>query len=85
MDDVARAELPSSSPFRASARPRASRGRQARGTMVPGAVTAPRPGRPVLQAELGARTDPEARALARAQDLLNRENRPALAAAIFKG
>ena len=53
--------------------------------MVPGAVTAPRPGRPVLQAELGARTDPEARALARAQDLLNRENRPALAAAIFKG
>jgi len=58
---------------------------QSRGehTTVPGAVTAPRPGKPVLQLELGLRRDAEARALAQAQTLLDRLNRPAQAAAIF--
>ncbi len=43
-----------------------------------------RPGRPVLQLELGLRRDPEARALARAQTLLDRDGQAAQAAAIFR-
>lgn len=54
-------------------------------TTVPGAVVAPRPGLPVLQLELGLRSDAEARALARAQALLDaRQPQPAQAAAIFR-
>jgi hypothetical protein len=53
-------------------------------TTVPGAITTPRPGRPVLQLELGLRGDQEARALARAQTLLDRDGRAAEAAAIFR-
>ncbi len=55
-------------------------------TTVPGAVTKARPGRPPLQLELGLRSDPEARALAQAQTLLDRKRnpKPAKAAAIFR-
>jgi hypothetical protein len=53
-------------------------------TTLPGAVTAPRPGKPVLELELGLRRDPKARALAQAQTLLNRDGKAAQAAAIFK-
>jgi tetratricopeptide (TPR) repeat protein len=49
-------------------------------------VPAPRlrPGRPPLALDLGLRTDPEARALERAQGLYNR-GRPKSAAAVFRG
>jgi tetratricopeptide (TPR) repeat protein len=53
-------------------------------TTVPGAITTPRPGKPVLQLELGLRRDAEAQALAQAQALLNRDRQAAQAAAIFK-
>ena len=53
-------------------------------TTLPGAITTPRPGKPVLQLEFGLRRDAEARALAQAQTLLNRDNQAAQAAAIFK-
>ncbi|HZT54188.1 MAG TPA: tetratricopeptide repeat protein [Gaiellaceae bacterium] len=52
-------------------------------TTLPGAVTAPRPGRPPLQLELGLRRDPEARALERAETLYAR-GRVGRAAAIFR-
>ncbi len=53
-------------------------------TTPPGAITTPRPGKPVLQLEFGPRTDTEARALAQAQTLLDRDGQAAKAAAIFK-
>jgi len=53
-------------------------------TTVPGAVTTPRPGLPPIQLEFGLRTDPQARALARAQTLLDKEHRAAQASAIFR-
>jgi tetratricopeptide (TPR) repeat protein len=53
-------------------------------TTLPGAVTAPRPGTPVLQLELGLRRDAEARALEDAQTLLDRDGQAAQAAAIFQ-
>jgi tetratricopeptide (TPR) repeat protein len=55
-------------------------------TTPAGAVTKPRPGTPVLQLELGARGDTEARALAQAEALLdNRKHpQPVRAAAIFR-
>jgi TolA-binding protein len=53
-------------------------------TTVPGAVTHPRPGRPLLQLEFGTRSDPEARALVQAETLLDREHQAARAAAIFR-
>jgi tetratricopeptide (TPR) repeat protein len=43
-----------------------------------------RPGKPVLQLELGLRRDAEARALEHAQTLLNRDGRATQAAAIFQ-
>jgi tetratricopeptide (TPR) repeat protein len=52
-------------------------------TALPGAVTRPRPGPPPLELELGLRSDPEARALARAQALYARGHL-APAAAIFR-
>ncbi|GEM_PF-589472 len=52
-------------------------------TTLPGAVTKPRPGPPPLQLELGLRSDPEARALARAQTLYDR-GQLARAGAIFR-
>jgi tetratricopeptide (TPR) repeat protein len=52
-------------------------------TTVPGAVTKARPGRPPLELELGLRSDSEARALAQAEALLNK-NEIARAAAIFR-
>ncbi|MFL5960555.1 MAG: tetratricopeptide repeat protein [Gaiellaceae bacterium] len=53
-------------------------------TTVPGAVTQPRPGPPLLQLELGLRSDPEARALARAERLLDSRGQASRAAAIFR-
>jgi Flp pilus assembly protein TadD len=55
-------------------------------TTVPNAVTHPRPGRPLLQLEFGTRSDPEARALAHAEALLDDRSHPApaRAAAIFR-
>ena len=53
-------------------------------TSIPGAVTHPRSGPPLLQLEFGVRTDPEARALAQAQTLFDRDRRAAQAAAIFR-
>jgi tetratricopeptide (TPR) repeat protein len=53
-------------------------------TTIPGSVTKPRAGPPLLELELGVRDDPEARALARAQTLLDREHDPVRAAAIFR-
>jgi tetratricopeptide (TPR) repeat protein len=53
-------------------------------TTVRGAVTAPRPGPPLLELELGLRSDPEARALGRAQTLLDKDGKAAQAAAIFR-
>lgn len=52
-------------------------------TTVPGAVAEPRAGRPPLELELGLRSDPEARALARAEALFDRSHKAAEAAAIF--
>ena len=51
-------------------------------TIVPGAVTKPRPGRPPLDLDFGVSASPEARALARAQELYNSKH-VAQAAAIF--
>jgi tetratricopeptide (TPR) repeat protein len=53
-------------------------------TTLPGAVTKPRQGPPTLQLEFGVRSDAEARALARAQTLLDKDGKPAGAAAIFR-
>ena len=53
-------------------------------TTVPGAVTHPRSGPPVLQLEFGVRGDAEARALAQAEVLFDRDHRTARAAAIFR-
>ncbi len=53
-------------------------------TTVPGAVTKPRPGRPLLELEFGVRSDPEARALAQAQALFDKDRQAAQAAAIFR-
>ena len=53
-------------------------------TTVPGAVVKPRPGPPLLQLELGLRSDPEARALAQAEALFDRKGQVARAAAIFR-
>ena len=53
-------------------------------TTLPGAVTTPRPGKPVLQLELAGRSDAEARALAGAQKLLDEGGKPAQAATIFR-
>lgn len=60
---------------------------QSRGehTTVPDAVTSVRPGPPLLELELGVRSDPEARALLQAQALLDRKHpQLARAAAIFR-
>ena len=51
-------------------------------TSIPGAVVAPRAGYPPLSLELGLRTDGQARALARAQQLYNK-GKVAPAASIF--
>lgn len=53
-------------------------------TTVPGAVTKARPGPPPLQLEFSLAESPEARALARAETLLDKERQPAQAAAIFR-
>jgi tetratricopeptide (TPR) repeat protein len=54
-------------------------------TSVPGAVTKARSGPPLLQLELGLRSDAEARALARAEALFDaKDRRIAPAAAIFR-
>jgi hypothetical protein len=53
-------------------------------TALPGSVTTPRPGKPVLQLELGLRQDAEAQALRQAQALLDRDGQAAQAAAIFR-
>jgi hypothetical protein len=53
-------------------------------TTPAGAVTTPRPGKPLLALELGLRQDAEAKALRQAQRLLDEEKKPAQAAAIFK-
>jgi hypothetical protein len=53
-------------------------------TTLPGAVTAPRPGKPLLELELGLRRDAEAQALRQAQTLLDRDGQAAQAAAIFR-
>jgi predicted Zn-dependent protease len=53
-------------------------------TTVPGAVTRPRPGRPPLELEFGVRSDPEARALAQAQALFDKDRQAAQAAVIFR-
>ena len=59
---------------------------QSRGehTTVPNAVTAARPGPPLLQLEFGIRSTPETRALARAEVLLDKQHRASRAAAIFR-
>src|SRR5207244_9882194 len=44
-------------------------------TTVPGSIVHPRSGPPLLQLELGVRSDPEARALAQAQALFDRDHR----------
>jgi len=53
-------------------------------TTVPGAVTKARFGPPLLQLELGTRSDPEAKALARAETLFDQDHQAARAAAIFR-
>jgi tetratricopeptide (TPR) repeat protein len=54
-------------------------------TTVPGAVGPPQPGYPPIELELGLRSDAEARALVRAQGLLDATHpRPAQAASIFR-
>jgi tetratricopeptide (TPR) repeat protein len=53
-------------------------------TTLPGAVTTPRVGKPVLQLEFGERRDPEAVALSTAQGLLNRDRNAAEAASTFE-
>jgi hypothetical protein len=55
-------------------------------TSLPGAITTPLPGKPALQLELGLRVnhDPEAKALWRAQVLLDRDRKAAAALAIFQ-
>jgi tetratricopeptide (TPR) repeat protein len=53
-------------------------------TTVPGAVTKARPGQPPLQLEFSLVESPEARALARAETLLDKDRQPAQAAAIFR-
>jgi tetratricopeptide (TPR) repeat protein len=53
-------------------------------TTPAGAVTTPRPGKPLLQLELGLRRDAEAQALDRARNLLDRDAQTAQAAAIFR-
>ena len=53
-------------------------------TTVPGSVTQARKGLPLLQLEFGVRSDAEARALAQAEALFDREHRAAQAAAIFR-
>ena len=53
-------------------------------TTVPNAVTAARSGPPLLQLELGVRSDAEARALAQAETLLDKKRQAARAAAIFR-
>jgi tetratricopeptide (TPR) repeat protein len=53
-------------------------------TTVPGAVTQPRPGPPLLQLEFGTRSTPETRALAQAEALLDKSREPARAAAVFR-
>ena len=53
-------------------------------TTVPGSVTKPRSGPPLLELEFGLRSDPEARALARAQTFYDRDHDAARAAAIFR-
>jgi TolA-binding protein len=53
-------------------------------TTVPNAVTQARKGPPLLQLELGVRSDTEAHALAQAEALFDREHRAAQAAAIFR-
>jgi Flp pilus assembly protein TadD len=53
-------------------------------TTVPGAVTKPREGPPPLQLEFGLQESAEARALARAQTLYDRDRKVAEAAAIFR-
>jgi tetratricopeptide (TPR) repeat protein len=53
-------------------------------TTVPGSVTHPRSGPPLLQLEFGARNTAETRALAQAEALFDRDRRAARAAAIFR-
>jgi tetratricopeptide (TPR) repeat protein len=53
-------------------------------TSLPGAITTPRSGPPLLELELGRRRDAEARALAAAERLLDVKGDPAAAAAIFR-
>jgi Flp pilus assembly protein TadD len=53
-------------------------------TTVPGAVTKARSGPPPLQLEFSLAESPEARALARAETLLDKDRQPAQAAAIFR-
>ena len=53
-------------------------------TTVPGSVTQARTGPPLLQLELGTRSDPEAQALAQAETLFDRDHQVARAAAIFR-
>jgi tetratricopeptide (TPR) repeat protein len=53
-------------------------------TTVPGAVTHPRPGLPLLQLEFGARNTAETRALARAEALYDKDHQTGRAAAIFR-
>ena len=53
-------------------------------TTVPDAVTHARPGRPLLELEFGVRSDPEARALAQAETLFDKDRQAAQAAAIFR-
>jgi tetratricopeptide (TPR) repeat protein len=53
-------------------------------TTVPGAVTKARQGQPPLQLEFSLVESPEARALARAETLLDKDRQPAQAVAIFR-
>ena len=53
-------------------------------TTVPGAVIKARSGPPLLQLELGTRSDPEARALAQAETLFDKDHQAARAAGIFR-
>ena len=52
-------------------------------TTVPGAVTHARSGPPLLELEFGLRSDPEARALAQAQELFDQRHQAPRAAEIF--
>lgn len=53
-------------------------------TTVPGAVIKARSGPPLLQLELGTRSDSEARALAQAETLFDKDHQAARAGAIFR-